>query len=136
MGGNVMEGKRDRTGEESYNKFGSKMIIKEYRGCMDIDVYFPEYNWTFKHAQYTHFKRGNIKCPYEKRCFGIGYLGEGKYKVSENGKITDEYDIWHEMLRRCYDPKLHERYSTYEMCTVEDYLLNFQHMGEWIEHNY
>ena len=33
--------KIDRAGEESYNKFGSKMIIKEYRGCMDVDVYFP-----------------------------------------------------------------------------------------------
>ena len=131
-----MEGKRDRTGEERLNNFGSKMVIKEYRGCMDIDVYFPEYDWTFKHTQYNNFKNGKIKCPYEKRCFGIGYLGEGKYKVSENGKITDGYNIWHDMLRRCYDPKLYERYSTYEMCTVEDYLLNFQHMGEWIEHNY
>ena len=32
---------KSRLGEEEYNKFGSKMIIKEYRGCMDIDVYFP-----------------------------------------------------------------------------------------------
>ena len=48
----------DRTGEERVNKFGSKMIIKEYRGCMDIDVYFPEYNWTFEHVDYSNFKRG------------------------------------------------------------------------------
>ena len=74
-------GKIDRTGEEGYNKFGSKMIIKEYRKYSDIDVYFPEYNWTFKHAQYQSFKKGKIKCPYEPRTFGIGYLGEGKYKV-------------------------------------------------------
>ena len=40
------------------------------------------------------------------------------------------------MLRRCYDPKRHERESTYEDCRVEDYLLNFQHMGEWIKNNY
>ena len=128
--------KVDRTGEEGYNKFGSKMIIKEYRKYSDIDVYFPEYNWTFKHAQYQSFKKGKIKCPYEPRTFGIGYLGEGKYKVWENGKITDEYDIWHSMLRRCYNPKLHEKRSTYKDCKVEDYLLNFQHMGEWIENNY
>ena len=128
--------KVDRIGEEGCNKFGSKMIIKEYRNNRDIDVYFPEYNWTFKHAQYQSFKKGKIKCPYEPRTFGIGYLGEGKYKVWENGKITDEYDIWHSMLRRCYNPKLHEKRSTYKDCKVEDYLLNFQHMGEWIENNY
>ena len=40
--------KIDRTGEERINNFGSKMIIKEYRKYSDIDVYFPEYNWTFE----------------------------------------------------------------------------------------
>ena len=128
--------KNDRIGEERVNNFGSKMVIKGYRGCMDIDVYFPEYNWTFKHAQYTHFKRGKIKCPYEKRYFGVGYIGEGKYKMSINSKHTDGYKIWYGMLRRCYDPKLQEREPTYKGCEVEEYLLNFQHMGEWIENNY
>ena len=80
-------GKIDRTGEENINSLGSKMIIKEYRNNKDIDVYFPEYNWTFEHAQYNHFKNGKIKCPYEPRYFGKGYLGEGKYKVSENRRL-------------------------------------------------
>ena len=128
--------KIDRTGEERLNKIGNKMVIKEYRNNMDIDVYFPEYNWTFKHAVYSAFKKGSIKCPYEARYFGKGYLGEGKYKVLENGKKTDEYNIWYSMLQRCYDPKFHERESTYKICTVEDYLLNFQNMAEWIENNY
>ena len=112
------------------------MIIKEYRKAIDIDIYFPEYDWTFEHAQYNDFKNGNIKCPYEPRSFGIGYLGEGKYKVLENGKYKMEYIIWHNMLKRCYDPKLHEKYSTYKECEVEEYLLNFQHMGEWINKNH
>ena len=33
--------RKDRAGEEILNSFGSKMVIKEYRGCNDIDVYFP-----------------------------------------------------------------------------------------------
>ena len=100
--------KIDRTGEEGYNNLGSKMIIKEYRSTKDIDVYFPKYNWTFKHATYQSFKNREIKCPYEPRIYGVGYISEGKYKVSENGKITKEYDIYHDMLRRCYDFKLQE----------------------------
>ena len=128
--------KIDRTGEEKYNSFGSKMIIKEYKSNKDIDVYFPEYNWTFKHATYQSFKKGNIKCPYETRLFGVGYLGEGKYKISINGKFTDEYNIWYHMVTRCYDPKYHEKRSTYKDCKVEDYLLNFQHMATWIDENY
>ena len=129
-------GKIDRTGEERLNTFGSKMIIKKYRKAIDLDVYFPEYNWVFKHATYQSFKNGEIKCPYEPKVYGVGYLGEGKYKMSNNGKTTDEYIIWHGMLKRCYDPKLHKKESTYKGCTVEEYLLNFQHMGEWINRNY
>ena len=131
-----MSKKINRVGEEGINKFGSKMIIKEYRKYKDIDVYFPKYNWVFKHTQYTHFKNGNIKCPYEPRYYDKGYLGEGKYKVWKNDKTTDEYNIWYNMLKRCYDPKCHKEYPTYKGCRVEDYLLNFQNMGEWIKENY
>ena len=126
----------NRVGEERINNFGSKMIIKEYRKYKDIDVYFPEYNWIAKHAIYQHFKNGNIKCPYERSIYGVGYLGEGEYKVKENGKNKKEYKIYQNMLQRCYDPKYQERYPTYKGCTVEDYLLNFQHMCEWLEINY
>lgn len=128
--------KINRIGEEGYNNFGSKIIIVEYRKWDDINVYFPEYDWTAKHVQYDKFKKGKIKCPYEPRTFGMGYLGEGKYKTRENGKKTDEYIIWCGILRRCYDPKFHKKEPTYKGCKVEDYLLNFQHMCEWIDKNY
>ena len=129
-------GKINRVGEERLNNFGSKMIIKEYRKWNDVDIYFTEYDWTGKNNTYQNFKNGKIKCPYEPRIYGHGYLGEGKYKMSENGKNKREYDIYHDVLKRCYDTKLHERESTYKGCEVEDYLLNFQHMAEWIEINY
>ena len=76
-------GKINRTGEEKLNNFGSKMVVKEYRKYSDIDVYFPEYDWVFKHARYGNFKNGSIKCPYEPRVYRVGYLGEGKYKMFE-----------------------------------------------------
>ena len=126
----------DRTGEKGVNNFGSEMVIVEYRKWDDVDIYFPKYDWTLKHVRYAHFKNGEIKCPYERRYFNVGYLGEGKYKMSENGKFKKEYKIWYYMLQRCYDPKYHETHPTYKGCTVEDYLLNFQHMGEWINENY
>ena len=97
---------------------------------------FPEYNWTFEHVQYGTFKKGNVKCPYEPRTFGVGYLGEGKYTTTENGKLKKYFKIWSNMLRRCYDPKHRERYPTYKDCKVEDYLLNLQNMAEWINKNY
>ena len=102
----------------------------------DVDVYFPEYDWTFEHAEYNPFKRGSIKCPYEKRVYGVGYLGEGKYKPSENGKLTRVYKTWHHMLERCYDEKVHKKYPTYMDCEICEEWLNFQNFGEWDSENY
>ena len=76
----------DRTGERNINNFGSEMVITGYRMNRDMDVYFPEYDWIVRNVQYGNFKKGNVKCPYEPSICGIGYIGEGEYKVSENGK--------------------------------------------------
>ena len=123
----------NRIGEERVNNFGSKIVIKEYRKWNDIDVYFPKYDWTFEHGTYSNFKYGKIKCPYEPRVFGHGCIGEGKYEVSKNNIW---YKIWTRMLRRCYDPKYHEKEPTYKDCTVENNWLNFQNMCEWLDKNY
>ena len=96
----------DKTGERGINNFGSKMIIVEYRKYSDIDVYFPEYDWIAKSTRYDAFKKGEIKCPYEPRVYGVGYVGEGKYKTKENEKHTRVYRTWYDMLRRCYDEKI------------------------------
>ena len=128
--------KIDRTGEETYNNFGSKMIITKYNNAHDMDVYFPEYGYTINHVTYNNFKRGNIKCPYEPRYYGIGCLGEGKYKMSENGKKTKCYNTWHNMLERCYNPKYQEKYPTYKDCEVCESWHNFQAFAEWYENNY
>ena len=135
----------DRVGERNINNFGSEMIIinsytefnsKYNRNYAYIDVYFPRYNWTFKGATYQSFKNSQIKCPYEKRTYGMGYLGEGKYKGKENGKPTKCYDTWKSMLERCYDPKYHEKEPTYIDCKVCDEWLCFQNFAEWFYDNY
>lgn len=126
----------DRTGEVSYNNFGSKIIIKEYRGSHDIDVYFPEYDYIKKHTTYRCFIEGYIKSPYEPRVFRKGYLGEGEYNTVINGKLTKSYHLWFEMLKRAYSSKYIQRYPTYRGCTVHDSWLNFQVFAEWVDKNY
>lgn len=132
----MSKNKIDRTGEININNFGSKMIITRYKNCENINVFFPEYNWTVNGIRYDNFKRGKTKCPYEKRTCGVGYLGEGKYKVWENGKDTKVYTTWRNMLMRCYDSKFHEKHSTYIGCEVNEEFHNFQNFGEWDSENY
>ena len=43
----------DRTGERGVNNFGSEIVIVEYRNVHDIDVYFPQYDWTAKNKDYS-----------------------------------------------------------------------------------
>lgn len=131
-----MVAKLNRIGERNYNTFGSEMIITKYRNAMNIDVYFPEYDWTARNRGYSHFKKGEIKCPYEPKVYGVGYIGEGKYKSKINGKTTRIYDTWCNMLKRCYDSKQHEKYPTYKNCEVCDEWLCFQNFAEWLESNY
>lgn len=69
-----------RIGEERISKFGYKMIITKYENNNDIDVYFPEYDWTFKHSHYQNFKKGSVKCPYEKRFSGVLWIDLKNFK--------------------------------------------------------
>ena len=112
------------------------MMIETYRQWNDIDIYFPEYNCTVKHIEYSKFKKGQVKCPYEPRVYNIGYFGEGPYKTGSPGNMTKEYDTWHSMMSRCYDTKLHIKYSAYKDCSVCDEWLNFQEYGKWFSKNY
>lgn len=126
----------DRIGQESKNNFGSLIRITGYRNYYDVDIYFPDYDWTFYNADYNSFKRGKVKCPYEPRVFNVGYLGEGEYKSRENNKQVNSYRIWYGMIRRCYDENHRYNYITYDDCYVCDEWLNYQNFAEWYNCNY
>lgn len=126
----------NRIGEERYNNNNSLMKITDYRNSKDIDVYFPDYNWTYYHARYDNFTRGKIKCPYEPRYYNVGYLGEGEYIIKENGECTKCYRTWYHMLQRCYDIDHLYKNPTYENCFVCEEWLNFQNFADWFYDNY
>jgi hypothetical protein len=66
----------------------------------------------------------------------VGYIGEGKYKVSIHGKHTPEYDRWKGILRRCYSEKERFKNLTYIDCIVDEQWLNFQNFAQWWHENY
>ena len=129
--------KKDYVGLEGYNNFGSKMIVTRSNTSKDIDIYFPQYDWTYKNGKLSAFRGGKVKCPYERRYCGVGYIGEGEHKVCENGKDTHIYKVWIGMLKRCYDENAN-RYDLYggSGATVCEEWHNFQNFAEWYEENY
>lgn len=122
----------NKLGEIKTNNFGSIMEIINYRCYTDIDIYFPEYDWIYKHAAYNAFKNGRVKCPYEPRTYSVGYLGEGIYTASVNNIKSEAYKCWCHMLNRCYQSNR----ESYQDCYVCDEWLNFQNFAEWYYNNY
>lgn len=124
----------ERIGETRINTLGSKMWIIEYVSYHDITVQF-ESGYVVK-AQYSAFKSGLIKSPYDKSFCGIGYLGEGIYSPSVNGKRTNAYINWQGILIRSYNVKNILRHPTYSECAVDPEWHNFQTFAKWYDENY
>ena len=131
-----MSKKIDRTGEVAYSNNGEKMVIVRYGKDKDIDVQFQD-GTIVEHRVYCNFKAGRIKNPFSPTVCGVGFIGKGRFKTKDkNGKYTKCYITWLEMLRRCYDPKFHEKFPTYKGCTVCKEWHNFQVFAEWFYSHY
>lgn len=124
----------NRAGERNCNNEGIKMWILKYINSNNIIVQFED-GYIVK-TKYVNFMVGNIKNPYYKSVYGVGYIGDGKYKTVEGGKHTRIYRSWNAMLRRCYNDKFHEKSPEYRNCTVCREWLNFQNFAEWYDNNY
>ena len=77
-----------------------------------------------------------IKDRFEPSIYGVGYLGEGEYRPTINGKKTKQYSTWHSMLQRCYDPKYHKKRPSYIGCEVCEEWHNFQVFAARYDENY
>lgn len=126
--------KKDRLGEVRYCNKGLRMEIMEYNEANDIVVGL-EGGYTVK-TQYKHFKARKVKHNGLASVYGVGAISEGDYKVWENGENTKEYQVWTNMLKRCYSDKYHERRPTYKGCEVYRGWHCFQVFAHWMKRNY
>lgn len=124
-----------KIGETNTNTQGLNMTIIRYKNASEIDVQFDD-GFISNNKQYYAFQNGKIKNPYAPSVYGIGYIGEGKYRSTINGKQTIQYKMWQRMLERCYDEKYHKNKPTYKECTVCDEWLCLQNHGVWFDENY
>ena len=113
------------------------MRIIRYDSISDIDIQFmDDYGHIVHNAMYTNFKNGQIKNPYDKTTYGVGYLGSGKYMDKADGKVVESYNVWHDMIRRCYSEKSKEKFKAYfHVCTVSKLWHNYQNFAEWFNEN-
>lgn len=75
---------------------------------------------------------GNIRSPFQRAVFGVGYLGVGDFSASkEDGSKSLAYGRWMAILSRCYNKIQHERDNSYKGCTVHEEWHNFQNFAKW-----
>lgn len=79
--------------------------------------------------------RINSKSKIKPSVYGLGFIGEGKYRASVKGVMTPQYRRWINMMERCYSPLYHKRHPTYKDCSVCDEWLNFQNFAKWFDEN-
>jgi hypothetical protein len=110
------------------------MTIIEYTNSQNVLIEFDDNIHKYrKSCSYKDFKEGRPSSPYDKKIFGIGYLGIEK-QLGENNNL--ELNRWHHMLDRCYNEKRTSRTMSYADCKVCEEWLNFQNFKKWFNENY
>lgn len=103
------------------NNYG-KYIIEEIISYKKIKIKFIE-NVYSKYVQIYFILAGKIKNPYHPIIYGVGYLGDGIYSKKIHSRI---YNVWINMLNRCYGETRHYKYPSYIGCSVDPLWHNFQ----------
>lgn len=138
-----------RIGEKFTSNEGYEFIIIEYNNCEDLWIQFEDKYGAKVHTRYQNCRTGQIKNPYHPSVFGCCYLGllsdGSRPKTTDGkGKHTREYDVWCNMVERCYSTKWHNRHPTYKDVTLDENLHCFAYFLEhihlipnyeyWLEH--
>ncbi len=63
--------------------------------------------------------------------YGIG-INDYHDKVSIDGKQIYQYQLWKDMLRRCYSESYQLAYPSYINCSVEDHFHSFTNFNDFI----
>lgn len=116
------------------NNCGDFRIIN-YSCARSVEVEFilTGYKTT---ARSDDIVRGKVKDRMKPTIYGVGFIGDGKYRSTAKGRRTESYNVWSNMIARCYCHKRQKRQPTYKGCTVDKAWHNFQVFSEWFSFNY
>ncbi len=112
------------------NNFGELEIV-EYVDAKNTRVKFLATGYeTIVRASDT--REGRVKDRMHPSVCAVGFVSEGNFKTTIDGKDTKIYKTWRHMLERCYDKKYQAKRPTYIGCSVCAEWHNFQIFAEWM----
>lgn len=125
----------NRVGEHFITNEGYEIVIVKYNNREDILVQFQDEHKAIVPSRYGNCKNKQVKNPYHPSVYGVGYMGQGKYKAKIDGKNTEYYDDWHSLMQRGFDEKYKAKHPTYKDVIVNPELYDFQDFAEWWHNN-
>lgn len=125
----------ERLGEVVVNCQGEEMEIIEYRAATDIDILFRETGNVIRHQHYANFKKGALKDYHLPTFYGHGIRKNGRI-FDDNGRRTNAFAHWDDMLKRCYYEPDIEKHPAYSDCHVCDEWLDFTNFEAWVDNNF
>lgn len=60
----------------------------------------------------------------------VGF-NSGKYPATKDGKILKVYNLWHNLICRCYHPRTPTERPTYVGCSISEKFKDFSFFHEW-----
>lgn len=129
----------NRIGQEVITTEGYVARIVEYTSAKKMVIEFQdEYKYRMP-TTYNNFIKGRLRNPYHRRLYGVGYVG-----VDSKGiriKVDDykrEYDLWNDMLKKCYETKNSKRIVAESWHCFANFLRDLPSLygyGQWVAGN-
>ena len=116
-------------GKVCKSKSSGDFKVLKYTSNKNVEIQFLKTGYETV-ARLVHIKNGEVKDPYVPSVCGVGILGT-KYPSKVNGVQTKEYNLWQNMLRRCYSNGFRKKNPTYEGCEVSDNFKSYEYFYEW-----
>ena len=103
--------------------------IVNYNNAKEVEIQFLKTGFKVV-ATLGNIRKGYVKDLYSPSVFGVGVVGT-KYPSEVNRVKTKEYELWCNMLRRCYSDSFKKKQPTYEGCEVGDKFKSYEYFYEW-----
>ena len=120
---------KDCVGKVCKSNLSGDFKILKYNNSENVEIQFTNTGYR-KVAVMKEVRNGKVKDHFSPSVYGVGILGT-KYPPSMSGRNTKEYNLWQNMLQRCYSDTFQKKQPTYEGCKCSENFKYYEYFYEW-----
>ena len=120
---------KDCVGKVCKSNLSGDFKILKYNNSENVEIQFTNTGYR-KVAVMKEVRNGEVKDHFSPSVYGVGILGT-KYPPSMSGRNTKEYNLWQNMLQRCYSDTFQKKQPTYEGCKCSENFKYYEYFYEW-----